>query len=129
MAMNLKDEILGGESPVLEFKRDIPEYTDWGNAVRVTVRRLPKIRGDTLHNNETVTVNDIVNDTVNVSLNNLLEKKSSQTPSNNETLQAKNVALKSGNVSLHDAIVAFGKFGDAWTTFEMVAEVEGKVEI
>lgn len=42
MAMNLKDEILGGESPVLEFKRDIPEYTDWGNAVKVMVRRIPK---------------------------------------------------------------------------------------
>lgn len=162
--MNLKDEILEGESPTLEFKRDIPdqalkylktvsafancsggrivfgvdsdlsicgmdeafaymhvaekwglgipnamhefvehglsapEYTDWGNAVKVTVRRLPK------------EPNDTVNDTVDVSLNNLSEGQSHQTSSNNETSQPSNVSLnvplKSRNVSLHDAIVA-----------------------
>ena len=82
----------------VEHGLSAPEYTDWGNAVKVTVRRLPK------------EPNDTVNDTVDVSLNNLSEGQSHQTSSNNETSQPSNVSLnvplKSRNVSLHDAIVA-----------------------
>jgi predicted HTH transcriptional regulator len=82
----------------VEHGLSAPEYTDWGNAVKVTVRRHPK------------EPNDTVNDTVDVSLNNLSEGQSHQTSSNNETSQPSNVSLnvplKSRNVSLHDAIVA-----------------------
>ncbi len=85
-----------------------PEYTDWGNAVKVIVRRVPIVKSATLPIG--AAVNNAEKVSLNVPLNNPSEGKNGQTPSNNETLQtndvALNVPLKSGNVSLHDAINA-----------------------
>ncbi len=58
-----------------------PEYTDWGNAVKVTVRRRAQNgqpADTTVKGPVNVTVNDTVNDTVSVAVNDLSDVTANQ---------------------------------------------------